>query len=63
MKDKFDHLSSRAEEAVEPAVKSEAAREVVDGLEEVIDDLGEGLEKLVSEQEPPEEPPSKDARK
>jgi uncharacterized protein YjgD (DUF1641 family) len=63
VKDKLDELGSRAEEAMDRAVTSEAAREIVDGLEEVIDDLGEGLEKLVGEPRPPEEPPPDDARK
>ena len=60
VKGQLSELGSQADEAVDRMVKSEAAREIVDGLEDVIEELGEELEKIVGEDRPSEKPPVDD---
>lgn len=60
IKDRLSELGNQTEDAINRAVKSDAARDIVDTLEEVIEDVGEELENIVGERPAPEEPSKKD---
>ncbi|MDP6508793.1 MAG: hypothetical protein QF719_07340 [Chloroflexota bacterium] len=60
IKDRLAELGKQTEDAINRAVKSDAARDIIENLEEALEDLGEKIEDLAEPPPSPKKAPEED---